>query len=200
MPAKFQSLQFITQTNTVDEHRVSSCAWRTLNIKCVMYWLLKYILVMPWLRWLVAGLSLRRPRFVPGTVHVGFVVDRVAVGQVFLWVSVLPSVSFHCGSPYRYITCSADIHLLVCWWKVTNCSHIYTIKCWRWWNHLGYVWSYFFRLLGRGDQLPIFLINHSTAKQTVKSDKFCTNRKCNSISRMFSWFFGMHWVSIETAM
>jgi hypothetical protein len=32
-----------------------------------------------WLRRLVAGLSLRRP----GSVHVGFVVDKVALGQVF---------------------------------------------------------------------------------------------------------------------
>jgi hypothetical protein len=37
---------------------------------------------MPWLRWLVASFSLRRP----GSVHVGFVVDRVALGQFFLRV------------------------------------------------------------------------------------------------------------------
>ena len=31
-----------------------------------------------WLRWLVAGLSPRRPGLDPGSVHVGFVVDKVA--------------------------------------------------------------------------------------------------------------------------
>jgi hypothetical protein len=33
---------------------------------------------MLWLRMLVAGLSKRRPGFVPGSVHVGFVVDKEA--------------------------------------------------------------------------------------------------------------------------
>jgi hypothetical protein len=36
-----------------------------------------------WLRWLVAGLPPRRPGFDSGSVHVGFVVDKVALGQVF---------------------------------------------------------------------------------------------------------------------
>ena len=38
---------------------------------------------MPWLRRLVACLPQRRPGFDPGSVHVGFVVDKVALGQVF---------------------------------------------------------------------------------------------------------------------
>jgi hypothetical protein len=38
---------------------------------------------VPWLRRLVAGLSPRRLGFDPGLVHVGFVVDKVALGQVF---------------------------------------------------------------------------------------------------------------------
>jgi hypothetical protein len=45
---------------------------------------------MPWLRQLVAGLSPWRPGIVLGSVHVGFVVDKVALGQVFsqvLWFS-----------------------------------------------------------------------------------------------------------------
>ena len=36
-----------------------------------------------WLRRLVAGLSPRRPGFDSGSVHVGFVVDKVSLGQVF---------------------------------------------------------------------------------------------------------------------
>jgi hypothetical protein len=38
---------------------------------------------VPWLRRLVAGLSARRPGFNLGSVHLGFVVDKVALGQVF---------------------------------------------------------------------------------------------------------------------
>jgi hypothetical protein len=50
---------------------------------------------VPWLRWLVAGLPLRRSGFDPGSVHVGFVGDKVAQGQVFFpRTSVFPCVSF----------------------------------------------------------------------------------------------------------
>jgi hypothetical protein len=38
---------------------------------------------VPWLRRLVAYLSPRRPGFDPGSVHVGFALDKVALGQVF---------------------------------------------------------------------------------------------------------------------
>jgi hypothetical protein len=37
---------------------------------------------MPWFRWLDAGLSLYMPGFSPMLVLVGFVVNRVAQGQV----------------------------------------------------------------------------------------------------------------------
>jgi hypothetical protein len=43
-----------------------------------------------WLRRLVAGLSPQRPEVDPGSVHVGFLVNKVALGQVFprvLWFS-----------------------------------------------------------------------------------------------------------------
>jgi hypothetical protein len=38
---------------------------------------------VPWLKRLVAGLSPRSPGFAPGSIHVGFVVGNVALGQVF---------------------------------------------------------------------------------------------------------------------
>jgi hypothetical protein len=44
---------------------------------------------LPWLRWLVTCLSLRRLRFDRRPIHVGFVVDRVALGQ-FSPVSIIP--------------------------------------------------------------------------------------------------------------
>jgi hypothetical protein len=45
---------------------------------------------VPWLRGLVAGFSPRRPWFDPGSVHVGFVVNKVVLEQDFprvLWFS-----------------------------------------------------------------------------------------------------------------
>jgi len=36
------------------------------------------------LRWLVAGIALHRPSFNLTSAHVGFVADKMAVGQVFL--------------------------------------------------------------------------------------------------------------------
>jgi hypothetical protein len=55
----------------------------------------KYITkAVPWLRRLAAGLPPRRPGFDPGSVHVGFVVDKVALGQVFPRVPRFSPVSF----------------------------------------------------------------------------------------------------------
>jgi hypothetical protein len=41
---------------------------------------------MPWLRQLVADLSPEKPGFYPKPLHVGFVGDRVALGQVYLQI------------------------------------------------------------------------------------------------------------------
>jgi hypothetical protein len=41
---------------------------------------------MPWLRQLIVGLSPWKPRFTPRSVHVGFVIDKVTLGCVFLQV------------------------------------------------------------------------------------------------------------------
>jgi hypothetical protein len=41
---------------------------------------------IPWVKWLFAGLSPRRPGFVSRSVHLGFVVDEMALEQVFLQV------------------------------------------------------------------------------------------------------------------
>jgi hypothetical protein len=49
---------------------------------------------VPWLRRLVACLSPRRSGFDSGSVHVGFVVDKVALGQVFLQVLRFFPVNF----------------------------------------------------------------------------------------------------------
>jgi hypothetical protein len=47
----------------------------------------------------------RRPGFETGSVHVGFMVDKRSLRQVFLWVLRFSlSISFHRGSPYSYIT------------------------------------------------------------------------------------------------
>jgi hypothetical protein len=55
---------------------------------------------VPWLRRLAAGLPPRRPGFDPGPVHVGFVVDKVALGQVFSpSTSVFPCQFHSAGAP-----------------------------------------------------------------------------------------------------
>jgi hypothetical protein len=46
-----------------------------------------------WLSRLVAGLSSRRPGFAHGSSHEGFVVDKVALGQVFLRILQFSPVS-----------------------------------------------------------------------------------------------------------
>jgi hypothetical protein len=49
---------------------------------------------VPWLRRLAAGLPPRRPGFDPGSAHVGFVVDKMALGQVFPQVLRFSPVNF----------------------------------------------------------------------------------------------------------
>jgi hypothetical protein len=59
---------------------------------------------VPWLRRLAAGLPARRSGFDPGSVHVGFVVDKVALGQVFPeYFGLSLSISFHRCSITRTI-------------------------------------------------------------------------------------------------
>jgi hypothetical protein len=62
----------------------------------------KYTQAMPWLRRFVAGLSPLRPGFDPGSVHVGFVVHKVALGQY-----VYPSTS---GFPRKFHSIGAPLH------------------------------------------------------------------------------------------
>jgi hypothetical protein len=61
-------------------------------------------LAVTWLRRLVGGLSPRRPWSESGSVHMGFVVGRVALGHVsFRVLKFSLSISFHRGSPYSDI-------------------------------------------------------------------------------------------------
>jgi hypothetical protein len=48
---------------------------------------------VPWLRWVVFDLSPQRPRFASGTNYVGFVAEKVALGQDFLRVLPLSPVN-----------------------------------------------------------------------------------------------------------
>jgi hypothetical protein len=50
---------------------------------------------VPCLKRLAAGLSPRRPGFDPGSVHVEFVVDKLALGQVFSPSTSVFSCQFH---------------------------------------------------------------------------------------------------------
>jgi hypothetical protein len=64
-----------------------------------------YHRAVPWLRWLAAGFSQRRLVFAPWSFHVGFVVDKVSLGQVrlrVLWFSpvriIPPGLHTHISS------------------------------------------------------------------------------------------------------
>jgi hypothetical protein len=53
---------------------------------------------IPWLRWLVISLSLQRPGFTPGSVYMGFEVDKQHWDRFFSkFFSFLVSVSFYRG-------------------------------------------------------------------------------------------------------
>jgi hypothetical protein len=74
--------------------------------------------VVPWLRRLAAGLPPRRPGFDLGSVHVGFVVDKVALGQVFLrvlrfspvnWIIIIIIVIFIIGLHKKPQGCGASV-------------------------------------------------------------------------------------------
>jgi hypothetical protein len=71
-------------------------------------------MAMPWLKQLVAGLSPRRPGFATGSIHVGFVVDKVALAQVFLRVlqfcpaSIIPPLLHTHMSPPHEVCDSSD--------------------------------------------------------------------------------------------
>jgi hypothetical protein len=78
------------------------------------YPLSECIVAVPWLKRLAAGLSPRRPGFAPGSIHVGFVVDKVALGQVFLRVlpfspaSIIPPLLHIHLSPPRDVCDTSD--------------------------------------------------------------------------------------------
>ena len=71
---------------------MTSCGWLHLHLS-VMRTHQVVSPTVPWRMWLVDGLSPWRPRFDPRPVHVGFVVDKVTLGQVFL--RVFPALSLH---------------------------------------------------------------------------------------------------------
>jgi hypothetical protein len=67
----------------------------------------------PWLRGLAAGLSPRRAGFALGSVHVGFMVEKVILGQIFSEFFGFPlSVSFHRDSPYSNIIWRINIRTI----------------------------------------------------------------------------------------
>jgi hypothetical protein len=72
--------------------------------------------VVPWLRRLVAGLSPRRPGFDPSPVHVGFMVDKVALGQVsprvlrFSPVNLIPPVLHYKDNEKKTIIFITRLH------------------------------------------------------------------------------------------
>jgi len=81
-PYNINWLVFITETECV------YCAVRTGYLNLIQ---VNFLLnIVPWLRQLIAGLTLRRLGFNLRSVHVKYVVDRVAMGQANLHSLRLP--------------------------------------------------------------------------------------------------------------
>ena len=60
---------------------------------------------------LFANLLLQSLKFEPWPVHVGFVVDKVALVQVYLWVHHFSPVKCHCSSAlYTFIQPSSIMY------------------------------------------------------------------------------------------
>jgi len=64
---------------------------------------------VPWFKWLFVGLPPRRPGFSPGRILVRFVVDEVALGQVFLPVLQFSPASVILES----LLSSLDLHVVL---------------------------------------------------------------------------------------
>jgi hypothetical protein len=83
-------------------------------------------------RWSVAGFSLLRPGFALMAVHVGFMVDKVAMGQVFFW-----DLQFSC-----IIIISLMLHVhpcVICVWTmgllVVTVLQRYNLPSWQHHHH-----------------------------------------------------------------
>jgi hypothetical protein len=118
-----------------------------------------------WLRCLVAGLSQRRPSFVHGSIHVGFVVGKVGLGQVFLRVVRFPlSISFHRRSLCSRLTWGMNTSLLV----AAIQRHLLTLPTWA----------------------TISVLHQNSTR--VNSFHYCymTNLNITSIRMFFPWRWG----------
>jgi hypothetical protein len=89
-----------------------------------------------WLRWLVPSLLPSRAKSETMSIHVRFLVDKVALEQVVSkFLGFPPSISFHCGSQYSCIIWDIKIGLLVVTvqrnsltqstWRTWTCTHIH---------------------------------------------------------------------------
>jgi hypothetical protein len=66
---------------------------------------------VPWLRWLVAGLSLRRPGFDPGSVHVGFVVFPLSILFHRCSITWKNEKTYHLSSHIQYRVAQKGLRL-----------------------------------------------------------------------------------------
>jgi hypothetical protein len=86
-----QGLSFgngLTKRNRILNHKMVSCFYTQRSKEHIsVSWLFE---AMPYLRRLVAGFPPRRPGFEPRSGHVGFVVDKVVLGQVLSWYLGFP--------------------------------------------------------------------------------------------------------------
>lgn len=78
------SFKLLSQNLQVDQKTTSGFKYADLlKFKSLYLYIEVTSLAVPYLRWLVTGFSLWRPRLNPGIVHMRFVVDKVDLGHAF---------------------------------------------------------------------------------------------------------------------
>jgi hypothetical protein len=112
LPLIFSTAVILVQTLTKELCRpINAIPWkqnffRARNVQGEHIRRITSLINVPCLKRLVTGLSPRRPGFAAGSIHVGFVVDKVKLGQVYLrvlrlypvniippWLSILSNIS-----------------------------------------------------------------------------------------------------------
>ena len=84
-------------------------------------------IAVPWLKWLVTDLSPQRPGTNPRLVYMWFLLDRLALGQVFLWVFWFLSVSIFLSMLHTRVSFICDREHVI--WAVDSIIKQNTSAC-----------------------------------------------------------------------
>jgi hypothetical protein len=88
------------------------------------------ILAVPWLRQLVNSFLVWRPGFNPRPVHVGFVVDKVAMRQVFSpLLPIFPCHYYSTNAPQSFLIPLSPMLYNLCTWRCHSVRHFTLLPC-----------------------------------------------------------------------